>query len=103
MIKPRCPLDEAEASFTRRPAGCRSALAQRLAGTYESPSGRRRSAVGVAVTKFGIQSKSGQNHSNLLEGSAQVIDNIVPVFQADGEPDASRLKPPRALHLVWQS
>ena len=39
MTKPRLSLDEAEATFTRRPPTIDTAVAQRLAGTYETPSG----------------------------------------------------------------
>ena len=54
-------LDEAEASFTRRPPTVDSAVAQRLSGTYETPSGG----------KFQVMTKPGSGLYLVFSGAPE--------------------------------
>jgi len=83
-------LDEAEASFVRRPAALDPALAQRLAGTYETPSGGKFQVVikpgsGLYLVQLGAPDQKLIPYKGLRFRVQEFADVIVEFVEVNGE------------------
>jgi len=83
-------LDEAEATFVRRPAALDPALAQRLAGTYETPSGGKfqvvlRPGSGLYVVQLGAPDQKLIPYKGLRFRVREFADVIVEFVEENGQ------------------
>src|SRR5882724_1721292 len=83
-------LDEAEASFVRRPAALDPALAQRVAGTYETPSGGKFQVVSnpgsaLYLLHFGAPHQKLIPYKGLRFRVQEFADVIVEFVEVNGE------------------
>ena len=83
-------LDEAEATFVRRPAALDPALAQRLAGTYETPSGGKfqvvlRAGSGLYIVQLGAPDQKLIPYKGLRFRVKEFADVVVEFVEESGQ------------------
>src|SRR6266849_3867556 len=83
-------LDEAEATFTRRPATISAELAQRLAGTYETPSGGKFQVVvkpgsGLYVVALGTPDQKLIPYKGLKFRIQEFADVVIEFVEENGQ------------------